>query len=76
VVDVAILAVMAVVLLLYLRWVIHDALLVEGAAHEIGPDGPCPECHRVVPTMAFCPACGAARAAAPKQGRRRVSAGI
>jgi len=76
VVDVAILVVMAVVLLLYLRWVIHDALLVEGAAHEIGPDGPCPECHRVVPTMAFCPACGAARAAAPKQGRRRVSAGI
>ena len=76
VVDVAILVVMAVVLLLYLRWVIHDALLVEGAAHEIGPDGPCPECHRVVPTMAFCPACGAARAAAPKQARRRVSAGI
>ena len=76
VVDVAILAVMAAALLLYLRWVIHDALLVEGAAHEIGPDGPCPECHRVVPTMAFCPACGAARAAAPKQGRRRVSAGV
>jgi len=76
VVDVTILAVMAVALLLYLRWVIHDALLVEGAAHEIGPDGPCPECHRVVPTMAFCPACGAARAAAPKQGRRRVSVGI
>jgi RNA polymerase subunit RPABC4/transcription elongation factor Spt4 len=59
-------------LLMYLRLVIHQALLVEGAEHEIGPDSPCPECHRMVPTMAFCPACGAARAAASKHGRPRV----
>ena len=65
----------AVVLLLYLRLVIHQALMVEGAAHEIGPDSPCPECHRLVPTMAFCPACGAARAAASKQGRPRSPVG-
>jgi RsiW-degrading membrane proteinase PrsW (M82 family) len=72
--DFAILLVAALGLLLYLRLVIHDALLVEGAEHEIGPDSVCPECHRMVPTMAFCPACGAARSAAPK-GKPRVTSG-
>ena len=72
-VQVVIFAVVAAALLLYLRLVIHDALLVEGAEHEIGPDAPCPECHRIVPAMAFCPACGAARAASSKQGRRRLA---
>jgi hypothetical protein len=76
VLDVAILALAAAGLLLYVRLAIHDALLVEGAEHEIGPDAPCPECHRVVPTMAFCPACGAARAAASKQGRPKVVGGV
>ena len=71
IVDVAVLGLAAGGLLLYLRVVIHDALLVEGAEHEIGRDGPCPECHRIVPAMAFCPACGAARAASSKQGRAR-----
>jgi RNA polymerase subunit RPABC4/transcription elongation factor Spt4 len=76
-VDMAIFAVAAAALLLYLRLVIHDALLVEGAEHEIGPESPCPECHRLVPTMAFCPSCGAARAAGPKQARRpRVAGGV
>jgi hypothetical protein len=56
--------VVAAALLMYVRLVIHRSLLAEGAAHEIGPDAPCPECHRIVPTMAFCPACGVARAAA------------
>lgn len=69
--EVAILTVLMLALLLYVRFVIHQALLVEGAEHEIGPDSTCPECHRVVPTMAFCPACGAARAAAPKHRRPR-----
>ena len=73
--EVAIRSLAAIGLLLYLRLVIHQALLVEGAEHEIGPDGPCPECHRVVPTMAFCPACGAARAAASKQGRPKAPTG-
>ncbi len=68
----AVLLLATLALLLYVRLVIHQALLVEGAEHEIGPDAPCPECHRVVPTMAFCPACGAARAAGTKQGRRRA----
>jgi hypothetical protein len=62
----------ATALLLYVRLVIHESLLVEGAEHEIGPDSMCPECHRIVPTMAFCPACGAARAAAPK-GKPRMA---
>jgi ribosomal protein L32 len=70
--EVAISVVAALALLLYVRLVIHQALLVEGVEHEIGPDSQCPECHRIVPTMAFCPNCGAARAAASKLGRKRV----
>jgi RsiW-degrading membrane proteinase PrsW (M82 family) len=68
-VEFVILAVATAALLLYVRLVIHQALLVEGVEHEIGPDAPCPECHRMVPTMAFCPSCGAARAASSKQKR-------
>ncbi|GAC1504137.1 MAG: hypothetical protein NVS1B3_00210 [Candidatus Dormibacteraceae bacterium] len=70
--EVAIRFVGALALLLYVRLVIHQALLVEGAEHEIGPDSQCAECHRIVPTMTFCPSCGAARAAASKQGRART----
>ncbi len=73
--NVVVLAAMTALLLVSLRVVIHEALLVEGAEHEIGPDAPCPECHRIVPTMAFCPSCGAARAAASKQGRARLVRG-
>lgn len=69
--EVAIRLLATLALLLYVRLVIHQALLVEGAEHEIGPDSRCPECHRIVPTMTFCPACGAARAAASKHGRAR-----
>lgn len=73
--EIAVLAIAGAALLLYLRRVIHDALLVEGPEHEIGPDAPCPECHRVVPTMAFCPACGAARSASSKHTRRAAAGG-
>ena len=76
IVDVVVLAIAAAALLIYLRFVIHEALLVEGAEHEIGPDAPCPECHHLVPTMAFCPSCGAARAAGPKQARARVASSV
>jgi len=72
-VQVVVTAVAAVVLLLYLRLVIHRALLAEGALHDIGPDAPCPECHRVVPTMLFCPACGVNRTASPKHSRPQVT---
>lgn len=60
----------AAVLGVYLRLVLHHALLAELADREIGPDAPCPECHRLVPTMQFCPACGVARRA----GSRRPAA--
>jgi RsiW-degrading membrane proteinase PrsW (M82 family) len=72
-IESVILGLVTLALLLYVRLVIHQALLVEGAEHEIGADSPCPECHRVVPLMAFCPNCGAARAAAAKP-RRTVAA--
>jgi len=74
VLEVGIRAVAVVALLMYVRLVIHQALLAEGAGHEIGPDAACPECHRIVPTMLFCPSCGVARAAA-KQTRMH-SAGM
>lgn len=70
--QVAVLTAVTVALLLYVRFAIHQALLVEGAEHEIGPNSVCPECHRVVPAMAFCPACGAARSATPKGRRRHI----
>ncbi len=72
--QVGIRAVAVATLLMYVRLVIHQALLAEGAGHEIGPDAACPECHRIVPTMLFCPSCGVARAAA-KQTRMH-SAGM
>ena len=70
-----VLVVAVAALLLYVRLVIHESLLVEGAEHEIGPDSMCPECHRIVPTMAFCPACGAARSASAK-GKPTVASAI
>ena len=74
VLKVGIHAVAAVAVLVYMRLVIHQSLLAEGAAHEIGPEAACPECHRIVPTMLFCPACGVARAAA-KQTRMHAAGG-
>ncbi|MEA2627858.1 MAG: hypothetical protein QOJ10_318 [Chloroflexota bacterium] len=62
----------AAALLLYLRVVIHESLMAEGSIHEIGPDTPCPECHRVVPTMLYCPHCGVNRAASSKHSRPQV----
>ena len=68
-VQVLVWALATLALMLYVRQVIHQALLAEGAAHEIGPDSQCPECHRIVPTMLFCPNCGAARAASVRSAR-------
>ena len=67
-------AIAAAVLLLWLRVLLHNALLDEGTEHLIGPPSACPECHRLVPTMRFCPVCGVARTASPKHGRPAVSA--
>jgi RNA polymerase subunit RPABC4/transcription elongation factor Spt4 len=62
-------AIAAVVLLVWLRVIVHHALLDEGADLFIGEPSACPECHRLVPTMLFCPVCGVARSASSKGAR-------
>jgi hypothetical protein len=62
-------AIAAVLLLIWLRVIVHHALLDEGAELFIGEPSACPECHRLVPTMLFCPVCGVARSAGPKAAR-------
>jgi predicted amidophosphoribosyltransferase len=64
----------AMALLLYLRVVLHHALLDEGREHALGPMSACEDCHRMVPAMRFCPACGVARSAASKRSRSSVGA--
>jgi MFS family permease len=64
--ETAVWAVGAVIGLLWLRFVIHNALLEEGDTFAVGADAVCSECHHVVPTMLFCPHCGVARSASPK----------
>ena len=73
IVEVLVWALATIALMLYVRQVIHQALLAEGVVHEIGPDSQCPECHHIVPTMLFCPNCGAARAAAPRSTRSGIA---
>jgi rRNA maturation endonuclease Nob1 len=65
--EVVVWGVGAAIALLYLRVVIHHALLEEGGELEIGPPSVCSECHHVVPTMLFCPSCGIARSAGPRR---------
>jgi len=62
-------AIAAAVLLVWLRVVLHSALLDESAEHLVGPPSACPECYHLVPTMRFCPVCGVARTASPKHSR-------
>jgi len=66
---VALWALAAVLLLVWLRILLHHALLDDATDIGVGPTSPCPECHYLVPTMNFCPACGVDRQAAPKQRR-------
>jgi RsiW-degrading membrane proteinase PrsW (M82 family) len=66
---VALWAVAAAVLLVWLRVLLHHALLDEGAVLQVGDASVCSECHRLVPTMNFCPACGAQRSVGPKHAR-------
>ncbi|GAC1570959.1 MAG: hypothetical protein NVS3B18_03680 [Candidatus Dormibacteria bacterium] len=60
-------ALVAALLMLLLRLVVHLAVLDESGVFSIGAARPCPECHRVVPSMLFCPVCGVAHSAAPKR---------
>lgn len=59
----------AAILLVAVRVELHLGLLDEAIEREAGPPTVCMECHRLVPSMAFCPNCGAARLAAPKHTR-------
>jgi hypothetical protein len=69
--EVVVWAIVAALLLVWLRVVLHHALLDEGASLlRIGPASVCSECHHLVPSMLFCPVCGAARSASPRQLRR------
>lgn len=70
---VGIYAVVAVILLLWVRIAIHHMLLAEAVEVEIGPDLPCFHCHHIVPRMAFCPHCGIATRATPKTGVGRTN---
>jgi RsiW-degrading membrane proteinase PrsW (M82 family) len=67
--DVILWAIGAALLLVWLRVTIHHALLEEGEDLVIGEPSACPECHHLVPTMYFCPMCGAARSAVLKPTR-------
>jgi hypothetical protein len=64
--------VVAALLLLWVRVVVHVCLLSEAVEVEIGPDVPCSHCYRIVPRMAFCPHCGVAMRSAPKVGVHRT----
>jgi RsiW-degrading membrane proteinase PrsW (M82 family) len=72
--EVVVWVVVAALLLVWLRVVLHHALLDEGAEHHIGPASVCAECHHVVPLMRFCPVCGTARSASPKHMRTDAAA--
>ena len=60
------------VVLIYIRYVLHHALLEE-AAHMGFAETVCPSCHMHIVASGFCPNCGMALTAAPnsvKRGRR------
>ncbi len=61
--------------ILALRVAIHLSLLHEAQDLLQGPPLLCPECHHVVPDMAFCPNCGSATRASSRSSReaRRVT---
>ena len=61
-------AIIAAVLMLWVRVAIHFMLLTEAEDATIGPMLACCNCHRVVPRMVFCPHCGIATGATPRVG--------
>ena len=66
-------------LLIYIRYLLHHALLEE-AAHMGYAETVCPSCHMHIVASGFCPNCGMALTAAPnsvKRGRRpRVDSSV
>jgi RsiW-degrading membrane proteinase PrsW (M82 family) len=67
--------VVALLVLLLVRFALHSMLLAEAVEVGIGPPFPCSHCHHVVPRMAFCPNCGIATKATPKTGAGRLDRG-
>jgi hypothetical protein len=57
-------------LLIYIRFVLHHALLEE-AAHLGYAETVCPACHTRIVASGFCPHCGIALSAAPNTVKRR-----
>ena len=66
----------ALLLLLWVRVALHHMLLAEAVDINVGPDGICSHCHRMVPRMAFCPHCGIATRATPKSGPGRAGRAV
>jgi RsiW-degrading membrane proteinase PrsW (M82 family) len=56
-------------LLIYVRYLLHHALLEE-AAHMGYAETVCPNCHRHIVASGFCPSCGMALTAAPTAVKR------
>jgi hypothetical protein len=68
-------AVVVGALLIYIRYLLHHALLEE-AAHMGFAETICPNCHRHIVASGFCPNCGVALTAAPgaiKRARKPIS---
>ena len=68
-------AVVVGALLIYVRYLLHHALMEE-AAHMGFAETVCPNCHRHIVASGFCPNCGAALTAAPsaiKRARKPVA---
>ena len=62
-------AVVVGALLIYVRYLLHHALMEE-AAHMGFAETVCPNCHRHIVASGFCPNCGVALTAAPNAIRR------
>ena len=56
-------------LLIYIRYLLHHALLEE-AAHMGFAETVCPNCHMHIVASGFCPNCGGALTAAPASVKR------
>jgi hypothetical protein len=67
--ELFLLAVDALLALLWLRQMIHLGLLQEASEIEIGPPVTCTNCGKATPRHTFCGYCGVSLAAQPKQAR-------
>ncbi len=71
-----IVAVLAVIALLWLRRVIHLGLLQEASEIAIGPDIACPECGKATPFHTYCGNCGVSLKALPRTRHHEPAAAV